>query len=137
MSAIDIGYLRGWIGRSETAEDAVDPARLRLIAAVLGRAEVPQDALPPAWHWCLFNPVVQAADLGEDGHPRLGGFMPPVPLPRRMWVGGRMEFHRPLPAGARIVRRTTIADVTAKEGRSGALVFVTLVHEIADAAGGR
>src|SRR5262249_60969341 len=82
------------------------------------------DELPPLWHWLYFLPIVRHSELGPDGHPKRGGFLPPVPLPRRMWAGARFEFHRPLRIGESIVRKSTIADVSTKAGRSGAVVFL-------------
>jgi 3-methylfumaryl-CoA hydratase len=125
---------RAWIGREETAEDVIDPGRARAMQAALddpGPALGAGDPLPPLWHWLYFWTVAPAAALGPDGHPARGGFLPPIELPRRMWAGSRVEFHRPLPVGAKAVRRSRIADVALKEGRSGRLAFVTVAHEIA------
>ncbi len=95
----------------------------------------PGDALPPLWHWLYFLPFHLQSDLGPDGHAKRGGFLPPVDLPRRMWAGGRVEFHRPLRVGESVTRISHIADVTPKQGRSGALVFVLVRHEIPDGDG--
>jgi 3-methylfumaryl-CoA hydratase len=75
------------------------------------------------------------SDTGPDGHPKRGGFLPPVPLPRRMWAGSRMEFFAPLCVGDAIHRASRIVGVSATEGRSGTLVFVNVRHEIANARG--
>ena len=100
------------------------------MAATMGVA-VPQEGapLPPGWHWTWFNEAKPAGELGRDGHPKLGGFMPPVPLPRRMWAGGRIHFHSPLLIGRQITRNSTITAVQEKSGRSGALCFVTVQHD--------
>jgi len=87
--------------------------------------------LPPLWHWIYFTPKAPAHEIGADGHPRRGGFLPPVNLPRRMWAGGRFEFHAPIRIGDALTRTSTIADVRRREGKTGALVFVTVRHEVA------
>ncbi|MBT8147992.1 MAG: MaoC family dehydratase N-terminal domain-containing protein [Gammaproteobacteria bacterium] len=92
-------------------------------------------AVPPLWHWLYFLPHARQSELAADGHPRRGGFLPPVPLPRRMWAGGRLEFHHPLRAGDAITRRSVIKQVETKEGRSGQLAFVCVAHEISNSAG--
>lgn len=131
---MDIDLLRGWIGRSETASEDLTPALVERYDATLGRP--PSGAAAPLLiHLCLTQPAVPAAGLGPDGHPARGGFLPPVPLPRRMWAGGSFEFHRPLRVGSRITRQSTIRDVVPKQGRSGALCFVTVEHRISDPDG--
>jgi len=92
-------------------------------------------ALPPLGHWLYFLPQAPRRDIGPDGHPKRGGFLPPVALPRRMWAGGRLSFAMPLRLGDAVIRRSTIAQVDAKHGRSGPLVFVTVRHEISNAHG--
>ena len=135
---IDIDHLRSWIGREEVAEDVITPVPVAALAATLDRDDPKPrlgDELPPLWHWLYFLPVVRQSDLGPDGHPERGGFLPPVPLPRRMWAGAQFEFRRPLHIGESAVRKSTIRDVSAKEGRSGPLIFVLVRHEIAGPAG--
>lgn len=129
--------LRQWIGRSEVDEDIAGAAPARLLAATLDRDDPPRlgEHLPCLWHWLYFLPAAQRSDLGEDGHPTRGGFMPPVPLPRRMWAGSRLEFRLPLGIGEPIRRRATIADVAPKTGRSGPLVFVRVRYEIENPRG--
>ena len=126
--------LEGWIGRTETAEDVVDGARMAALAATLDRplAEcAPGGALPPLWHWMQFQLWVPASAIGPDGHPRRGGFLPPVhDLPRRMFAGGRLAFPGPVFPGERIVRTSTITGVAEKAGSTGRLVFVTVRHDI-------
>jgi 3-methylfumaryl-CoA hydratase len=125
-----------WVGRTETVEDLVSPAPVRLMRATLDHA--PGDAgdvLPPLWHWLYFLPGERQSNIGVDGHPRRGGFLPPVTLPRRMWAGGRLRFLRPLRIGSPVRRVSRIASVQSKEGRSGRLVFVTVLHEVSDAQG--
>src|SRR6185295_18675265 len=87
------------------------------------------------WHWLYFLPIYRISKSGPDGHPTRGEFLPPVPLPRRMWAGSRFEFHRPLRVGSSMSRVSQIGDVTGKEGRSGPLVFVTVRHTISDGEG--
>ncbi|MPV60024.1 acyl-CoA dehydrogenase [Burkholderia sp. HI2761] len=126
-----------WIGRREESVDRITPAPIRLLRATLDDAEpsaLPA-ALPPLWHWLYFLPGERQSNIGIDGHARRGGFLPPVALPRRMWAGGRLQFLRPLAVDTPIQRRSTIANVQSKSGRSGRLVFVTVLHEIGDAQG--
>ena len=130
---LDIDPLRTWIGRTEVLEDWVTPAPLRALTATLDRDDAPvgpQDTVPPCWHWLYFLPMHRQSEIGPDGHPRRGGFLPPVPLPRRMWAGSQLRFHAPLRAGQAITRSSRIADVRMKEGRTGPLVFVNVEHEI-------
>jgi 3-methylfumaryl-CoA hydratase len=127
---MDIDRLKTWIGRSETAEDVASPVPLAGLAALLDRETHWIDAVPPLAHWLYFLGHARQSDIDIDGHPRRGGFLPPVELPRRMWAGGRLTFHDAIPVGANIVRRSTIANVTVKSGTTGAMVFVTVKHEI-------
>jgi 3-methylfumaryl-CoA hydratase len=90
----------------------------------------PGDAIPPGWHWLYFLEAKPASELGPDGHPKRGGFLPPVELPRRMWAGGRIEFKRALRIGDTIHLDSEIVSIEAKEGRSGSLVFVTVRHTV-------
>jgi len=135
---LDIVHLQQWIGRTETHNDVVTPVPVAALAATLDREDPPPqpgDALPPLWHWLYFLPVHRQSELGADGHAQRGGFLPPVPLPRRMWAGGRLEFHRPLRVGEPVTRVSRILDVKGKQGRTGELVFVLVRHEISDAEG--
>jgi len=120
------------IGRTETREALIASDRVEALAATLDLAQLPGDgsALPPGWHWLFFNPFVRRSELGVDGHPRRGGFLPDVSLPRRMWAGGRLVYRGPLPIGGLASRESVIADVKAKTGRAGRLVFVTVRHTI-------
>ncbi|MGZ5697152.1 MAG: FAS1-like dehydratase domain-containing protein [Usitatibacter sp.] len=135
---IDAERLRGWIGRSETHRDVVTVAPLAALSALLDRDDAPPkagDAAPALAHWLYFLPAYRQSEAGPDGHARRGEFLPPVPLPRRMWAGSRLEFLRPLVIGSAVEKRSTITQVAAKEGRSGPLVFVTVRHEIFDDGG--
>nr|WP_294521614.1 MaoC family dehydratase N-terminal domain-containing protein [uncultured Rhodopila sp.] len=133
MTALDVDHLRAWIGRHETLHDRVTRFPVAALSATLDRDDPPPqegDALPPLWHWLYFLPVARQSTLGPDGHPERGGFLPPVPLPRRMWAGGRFTFHQPLRVDEAITRVSTVQDVTIKQGRSGALCFVLVRHEV-------
>lgn len=135
---MDYDDLKEWIGKTETLDDQVTLAPLKALAATLDRNDPPPqpgDAVAPCWQWLYFLPLHPLSAIGVDGHPRRGGFLPPVPLPRRMWAGSRIEFRRALQAGTAITRTSQIADVSAKQGRTGPLVFVRVHHEIADAQG--
>ncbi|MBW8783332.1 MAG: MaoC family dehydratase N-terminal domain-containing protein [Novosphingobium sp.] len=122
-----------WVGKTETHEDVLEPARSNALRAALGQTGTlaPGDPLPPLHHWLYFWDVRPPHGLGVDGHPQRGGFLPPVPLPRRMWAGGRVSFVTPLRLGEMATRTSTILKVEAKSGRSGNLVFVTVEHRIA------
>lgn len=125
--------LGDWIGRKESRADVITAWPIAALHAALdyeAAAPAPGDALPPGWHWLYFLEATRAAGLGNDGHPRRGGFLPPVPLPRRMWAGGRIEFLQTLRVGDRVQRDSTITSVERKQGRSGELVFVTVRHEV-------
>ena len=135
---LDIQHLKTWIGRQETAHDVVTLTPARALAATLDRDDPPRehgDPLPPLWHWLYFLPLHRQSELGPDGHAKRGGFLPPVPLPRRMWAGGRLRFIKPIRVGDSIQRSSHIGDVTHKDGRTGPLVFVLVRHEIATAEG--
>jgi 3-methylfumaryl-CoA hydratase len=130
---MDATKLNDWIGRSETLRDTITAAPVRGLNATLDHpALAVDDGMPlfPLWHWLYFLPQHRQSDIGPDGHARRGGFLPPVPLPRRMWAGSQFEFRAPLRVGDAIERTSTIADVTVKEGRSGQLVFVKVRHEL-------
>lgn len=124
--------LTDWIGRPQTEFDIADEGRVAALAALLDHAQPPWSPgeLPPLAHWLHFQPHVRQSQLGVDGHPVKGGFLPPVPLPRRMWVASRVEFCAPIPFGEKIERHSTIADIKHREGATGPLIFVTIMHRI-------
>jgi 3-methylfumaryl-CoA hydratase len=133
MSDIATESLHAWIGRTESRVDVVTAWPAVALAATLDRHDPepkPGHALPPGWHWLYFLEAAPASELGPDGHPKRGGFLPPVELPRRMWAGGRLEFRRPLRVGDEIRRDSTIVSIEPKRGRSGNLVFVTVRHSV-------
>jgi 3-methylfumaryl-CoA hydratase len=133
-----LAQLRSWEGRSETLHDEITAAPVRNLSATLDRDDPLPAAgtqLPPLWHWLYFLPAHRQSEIGADGHARRGGFLPPVPLPRRMWAGGRLQWHAPLHVGEKVARTSTIASVTPKAGRTGDLVFVLVKHEVRNAQG--
>ncbi|TBN39015.1 protein dehydratase [Paracoccus subflavus] len=136
MSGLDLAHLRQWIGRSETRSEQVTDAMVDRFKATFDEPGETRDGDPaPAMiHLCVAPPAAPTSGLGGDGHPARGGFLPPVPLPRRMWAGGALTFHDDIRVGERVTRVSTIRDVTVKEGRTGTLCFVTVDHRI-DSAG--
>ena len=135
---LDIETLRGWIGRTDTASDEVTAQKAREMRVTLDQdAGTPQagDAAILTAHWCLAQPTVPLRGVGPDGHPARGGFLPPVPLPRRMWAGGELHFRDAVRVGDAVTRTSRIADVVVKEGRTGTLCFVTVAHEISTPRG--
>ena len=129
----DIDHLRRWIGRTESLDDLACLTPLQALSATLDHEDGTIAAgaeVPPCWHWLYFLPRHRQSGLGPDGHARRGGFLPPVPLARRMWAGSRIEFLAPLRAGQAMQRHSRITDVRLKPGRSGPLVFVHVQHDI-------
>ncbi len=125
--------LQDWTGRSETAEDVVTAAPHAALSATLDRdpaRPAPGTILPPLWHWLYFLPMPRQSEIGPDGHAKRGGFLPPVPLPRRMWAGSQFRFRSPLKIGDALKRVSTIEKVREKTGRTGSLVFVRVRHEV-------
>lgn len=137
MADIELAHLKKWEGKSERASATLTPWLASAFDAMLDRAG---DATPGAEaaqgiHWCLAPPTAPTERLGPDGHPARGGFLPPVPLPRRMWAGGRVRFHDALRVGDEVERRSTVRSVEMKEGRTGALVFVLVEHQLTTSRG--
>ena len=140
LDLAELAHLQSWIGRTETLHDIVTAAPLRALSATLDREDaepVPGTAVPPLWHWLYFLPQPRRSEIGPDGHAKRGGFLPPVPLPRRMWAGGRLQWHQgnPLVVGDVVKRNSRIESVKHKTGRSGDLLFVLVSHQIHNAAG--
>lgn len=122
-----------YVGTVQQSACDVEGPQLDLMAGIFDtswRECAPDDILPPLWHWLLFQAPIKRSEIGADGHPQRGGFLPPIPLPRRMFAGARVEFLRSLRRGERVERRATIKSITPKSGRSGNLVFVTVQYEI-------
>ena len=135
---LDIDHLRQWIGRSTEASDLVTAQLVKGLRATLFQeigGPTTGDAAPFTVHWCLAQPVFPMSELGPDGHPTRGGFLPPVPLPRRMWAGGELEFLDPLRVGDEAKRTSRIADVTMKTGSTGTLCFVSVEHVVTTSRG--
>ncbi|WP_445503832.1 FAS1-like dehydratase domain-containing protein [Microvirga sp. G4-2] len=133
IPAVDIAHLRGWIGREDVGTDILSEDLARKYHATFDLAgEAPRfgEVVPRLIHFCLAQPAVPTERLGSDGHPVRGGFLPPVPLPRRMWAGGNLTFHDDLRVGDEVRRISRIDDVEQKQGRTGALCFVTVRHQI-------
>ncbi len=120
-----------WIGRTEQVEDPLCRVQAQAAQAMLDEPGAPLtdgDALPLPWHWFYFLPRAPQAALSADGHPERGGFLPPIPYPRRMFAGARMQVHRPLRVGVPALREGTIRNVVMKSGKTGALAFVTVAY---------
>lgn len=126
--------IKGWEGRTESVTGQVTAGQAAMIHATLpgrtGPAPRDGDPLPPLWHWCAFPPLTPTTELGRDGHPRLGDFLPPVALDRRMWAGGALTFHALLRVGDVIRRQSRLVSVEEKIGGAGPMVLVSVVHEI-------
>src|SRR5215469_9833296 len=124
---LDLDHLRQWIGRTQEASDIVTAQLVKGLRATLFQ-DVGEskrgDAAPFTVHWCLAQPVAPMSELGPDGHPARGGFLPPVPLPRRMWAGGELEFIDSPRVGDEAKRTSRISDISVKSGSSGTLCFV-------------
>jgi 3-methylfumaryl-CoA hydratase len=128
---LDEAYLRDWIGNQESIEETIAAEPLHRMRAALDLEPMTiqvGEAVPPLWHWAYFLTPVRASELGRDGHPALGSFMPPVPLPRRMWAGGQFQFSDALRVGDKARKQSTVRDVKFKEGRTGKLCFVEVEH---------
>lgn len=129
LADIDFDHLNSWLGRTETAGDIVTPGLINRFRATFGDyLHDTGDAAPMGLHWCLAPPAAPRDQLGPDGHPARGGFLPPVPFQNRMWAGGEVQFHKPLMPGETVTRTSRINAITPKDGRSGPLVFVTVNH---------
>ena len=120
-----------WCGKTDVSQDVIDPSlTARLRTSLLRDEQSPSTGfLPTLGHWCFFQSPAPAHLLSEDGHPQRGGFLPPIPLPRRMWAGGALEFFAQIPVGATLTRHSTIASIQEKKGRTGKLVFVAIEHD--------
>ena len=129
--------LQDWIGRTETLADVATATPYAALAATLdwpsanaSQRPAPGVVLPCLWHWLYFLPIAAQSNISDDGHPKRGGFLPPVALPRRMWAGSELVFNEPLLIGDALSRTSTIEDVKEKSGRTGSLIFVRVRHEI-------
>jgi 3-methylfumaryl-CoA hydratase len=136
---MDIDYLRKWVGRSERAFDEIGATPPAVLAAALDRQEprlTDGDALPLLRHWLYFPAVTRRSELDPDGHPRRGGFLPPVPLQRRLFAGAKLKFNLPIRIGDNVERTSRVVDIAAKTGRMGdPLLFVRLQREYRNQSG--
>ena len=130
MEEIDIDHLRTWIGAERMVEDIVTPRLAASLNAIFDVEEPVTDGMsaPLAIHWCLAPDIAPMKGLGPDGHPARGGFLPPIPFPRRMWAGGALTYSGDFYIGDKVKRHSTIEDVVLKSGRSGEMIFVTVRH---------
>ena len=140
LTGEQVAHLQSWVGKSESSHDQIAAMPVAGLSATLDRADpAPHmgDVLPPLWHWMNFVAIAPQSQLGPDGHPARGGFLPPVPLPRRMWAGGRLHWNadNPLEIGQQVERVSRIASVDHKVGRSGELLFVLVQHEFRNERG--
>ncbi len=129
---LDSNRLQAWLGRTQQTHDVISASVISRMDALLGQPvslDYPK-IVPPLWHWLFFHPAVATQCLSADGHERLGDFLPPVALPRRMWAGGRLWFHHPIPLHATATRHSVITQINRKRGRSGELCFVTVQHSV-------
>ncbi|MDJ0612482.1 MAG: MaoC family dehydratase N-terminal domain-containing protein [Rhizobiaceae bacterium] len=125
--------LEDWIGKTQSRTEIINHRQAELLAVTLDKP-VPENGapLPACWHWAWFNDALPGSELGRDGHPKRGGFLPPVPLPRRMWAGGEIDFINPLSVGNEIKKVSTIEKVKHRDGQSGKLCIVTIGHQFLD-----
>lgn len=131
--SIDIETWQTWVGRSEAGADEIGARQIERLCAILDhepRIWSAGDVVPPLAHWLHFLPTARQSEIGDDGHPIRGGFLPPVTLPRRMWAGSKITFHLPMKIGQAVTRTSGIRSITHKIGRSGDLVFVEVEHVI-------
>lgn len=135
MTAIDIDSYKKWEGKQQIQEDDIALFPARALAAALNNVHLPEkgEALPAFWEWLYFLPTPRGDATGLDGHPDKGSFLPPVPLPRRMWAAGEAEYRQTLIIGQPATRTSTIESVELKTGSTGTLVFVNVRHEISQA----
>ncbi len=124
--------LGDYIGRTEEAKDYLAPAPANALRGLIGShwpAFQDGDPLPPQWHWLYFLPAAPQSEMGPDGHPKLGGFLPDTGLPRRMFAGARVTYETPLVLGQTAHRQSQIISIDEKDGKTGKLVFITVAHE--------
>lgn len=127
-----------WIGNTESTYGAVSSQVVAAVHATLdgqGDAPIAGDEMPALWHWYAFPPTASMEELGADGHPKLGGFLPPVPLERRMWAAGKLQFYAPLHVGEALTKKSQITAIKEIDGAAGPMVFVTVQHDIHSAKG--
>jgi 3-methylfumaryl-CoA hydratase len=130
--------LQDWVGKTEQVKDRIYPTPVRALALTLDHPHLAVEEgapLPEIWHWLYFLPMVARSEIGVDGHPRRGGFLPPIALERRMWASGQLTFHQELLIGEEITKTSEILKISEKEGKAGKMVFVTVRHSISSTRG--
>jgi 3-methylfumaryl-CoA hydratase len=134
---MDGGAFQDWVGRREEAIDHLSPTPVRALAATLGAVATPgaSASVPELRHWLYFLPLAPADQIGPDGHPKRGGFLPPITLERRMWAGGRLTFHGSLRVGDALTRQSEIRKVSEKAGKAGPMIFITVRHLVSTERG--
>lgn len=124
-----------WIGREHIARERIDPEMVHRFTATLGIALPPGDGVPFGLHWCLAPQFAERSQIGGDGHPQRGLYLPPVELPRRMWASSALTFHDDLRVGDMVERRSHIVSIVEKTGSSGQLCFITVLHQSSTSRG--
>ena len=119
-----------WIGKKEIQTDFTNIRQVAMMQALLNQQDKHPDILPHLYHWCYFLPIRDESELAEDGHPKKGDFLPPIPFPKRMWAGGRLSFLAPIQTNQNIRRESEITKIEFKQGKSGNMFFVTVKHQI-------
>lgn len=133
-----VSDFRSWIGTTETRHSTLTHYPMDALAATLDRSAAafnPGDVIPPLWHWLYFLETTPQSGLAADGHGKKGLFLPPIPLPRRMWAGSQIQFVQPLRIGEQVERTSLIKNIEYKQGKSGELAFVTVEHTISGPSG--
>lgn len=118
-----------WLGVAQRADDVVTPRLITMWRSSLDYDGLDTSPLPLGLHWGLATPLPANSELSEDGHPRRGDFLPPIPLPRRMWAGGQLQILDGFRGGDKVIRKSVVQSVEQKSGRSGDLWFVAVSHE--------
>lgn len=132
-----------WVGRSVERDGALTPELAGMLSVAVGHDLAvspdltPGTPMPYLWHWAAFPEFVPMSGLGTDGHPKLGGFLPPVPLERRLWASGSLAFSGHFRIGERLHKRSEIVSVDEKSGSGGTMVFVSVAHHLEGTQGGR
>ncbi|MGE8540607.1 hypothetical protein [Acinetobacter sp. ANC 3813] len=119
-----------WIGKKEVLTDYTHPRSVSMMQALLNQPDIKNNKLPHLYQWFYFLPIVNGENLAEDGHPQKGAFLPPIPYPKRMWAGSRIEFIAPVLLNQNIRRESEIINIQFKAGKSGNMYFVTVKHSI-------
>lgn len=133
---------QAWVGRTETREGRLSPEFAGMLMGALGHPCAPQPpihtgaVMPVLWHWAAFPEFVPIAGIATDGHPKLGGFLPPLPFNRRMWAGGKLAFKGRFAVGETISKRSEILSVDFKQGTTGDMAFVRVGHDLRGEGGG-